>query len=525
MAGNISLGSTQKAGEGDAFIYDNSGANRNIGILAQQNAQEQQQKAQADAQKKKQDYDTKKAFYDNLSSINTIGIRPQDVDFVNQRIAKILEYTNDAKMQGKNPLDMSNSTEYMKLMTDLNSLDAYASASKSLFKEDNAYINDINTNKDGMFDFGKSMEAYEERSKMPLDQAINFGLKPVLSEYNLIPQLDKVTGDNLKTLFASAKVLNDKGAVDDVNKMLGAGKQSYIQSAISLATPAINQGRITTDKVIQDATDYFDYNAKTAVYNSNKDEDQVLARVKEDNLVADRKVKNSIAQARLDVYKKNSELQQIKTNFTGDKDDPTGVTTWAYDLNEGKPEALARFNTLQLPSITLNDKGSPQVAISNKDAVLINGSNIPDNLKADIKKAGIIIDPNKQYYTMSFSQPIVNHKDTDGSETTSNRVFVEKDPTGSNIAEIVQSPLGKAYNVDVIKKVSTPYTNPEYAATKHKTSTSSTVTNKTTNSGSVKTANPTNNSIPIGTRAEWKASGWSDAQIDKGVKQGKIKLK
>ena len=127
MAGNISLGSTQKAGEGDAFIYDNSGANRNIGILAQQNAQEKQQKAAAETQKKKQDYDTQKAFYDNLSSINTIGIRPQDVGFINERIAKILEATNDAKMQGKNPLDMSNSAEYMKLMTDLNSLSAYAS--------------------------------------------------------------------------------------------------------------------------------------------------------------------------------------------------------------------------------------------------------------------------------------------------------------------------------------------------------------------------------------------------------------
>ena len=41
MAGTLGIASTQKIGEGDAFLFDNSGATRNIGILAKQKAQEE----------------------------------------------------------------------------------------------------------------------------------------------------------------------------------------------------------------------------------------------------------------------------------------------------------------------------------------------------------------------------------------------------------------------------------------------------------------------------------------------------
>ena len=500
MAGNISLGSTQKAGEGDAFIYDNSGANRNIGILAQQNAQEQQQKAAAETQKKKQDYDTQKAFYDNLSSINTLGIRPQDVDFVNQRIAKILEYTNDAKMQGKNPLDMSNSTEYMKLMTDLNSLAAYASGSKSLFKEDNAYINDINTNKNEMFDFGKSMEAYDERSKMPLDQAINFVLKPVLSEYNLIPQLDKVTGDNLKTLFASAKVLNDKGAVDDVNKMLGAGKQSYIQTALSLALPAINQGRITQEKVIDDASNNWDYQAKTAVYNSNKDEDQVLAKVKEDNLVAYRNSMIALKKDMVKVAQRNASSTEKKTAQS--ETVPIDIASIYDRVIAGDGNAVAAFNS----AMNLVDgDGAGQIVAVKKG----------DGTKKFNKTTGqyIVSDPNKTYVITKINgENVWNATDDASKQSFVDGVF------GTNLNKASQLEMNSGKTVKPFA-----YDTDKQNTVNSKNSSSSSSKDKTSSSSSSTT--PANNNIPIGTRAEWKASGWSDAQIDQGVKQGKIKLK
>ena len=152
MAGNISLGSTQKAGEGDAFIYDNSGANRNIGILAQQNAQEKQQKAAAETQKKKQDYDTQKAFYDNLSAVNTLGMRTIDLPVVTDGIDDILKYTNDLKMQGKNPLDINNVQEYMQLQGKLSKMQATVDASKTLQKQLTALDKTLATDKTGMFD-------------------------------------------------------------------------------------------------------------------------------------------------------------------------------------------------------------------------------------------------------------------------------------------------------------------------------------------------------------------------------------
>jgi hypothetical protein len=50
------------------------------------------------------------------------------------------------------------------------------------------------------------------------------------------------------------------------------------------------------------------------------------------------------------------------------------------------------------------------------------------------------------------------------------------DDKNMNLSSIVNSPLGKVYNEQVIKKQNTPYTNPEYAAEKHRSSGSTTTT-------------------------------------------------
>lgn len=280
MSNSIAIASTQKAGEGDAFLLD--GLSNPLSVLQGINKQNQQAKQQEKILKSKQDYDTQKAFYDNLSSVNTLGMRTVDLPIVTNGIDDIIKYTNDLKMQGKNPLDINNVQEYMQLQGKLGKMQATVDASKTLQKQLTALERTLASDKTGMFDPIKGYKLVQTGYSEPLERMAGASFELPLAEYNLIPQLDKVTGDNLKTLFNSAKILQNKGAVEDVNKMLGAGKQAYIQSAISLATPAINQGRITTDKVIQDATDYFDYNAKTAVYDDNKDQDQKLQEDKFD---------------------------------------------------------------------------------------------------------------------------------------------------------------------------------------------------------------------------------------------------
>ena len=90
MAGTLGIASTQKIGEGDAFLFDNSGATRNIGILAKQKAQEAAREQQAKQQKDKQDYDTEKQFYDGLSDIK-LDLYEKDVPFINGKIDDIIK--------------------------------------------------------------------------------------------------------------------------------------------------------------------------------------------------------------------------------------------------------------------------------------------------------------------------------------------------------------------------------------------------------------------------------------------------
>ena len=74
----------------------------------------------------------------------------------------------------------------------------------------------------------------------------------------------------MKLITANAKVLNDKGLVTEANDAVLKNKPAFIQSALGLHTAAIQQGRITPEKVMQDASDYFDANIRTALYNPKK---------------------------------------------------------------------------------------------------------------------------------------------------------------------------------------------------------------------------------------------------------------
>ena len=281
MAANNAIASTQKINEGDAFVFDNSGANRNIGMLAQQKAQEAAREQQEKLLKQKQDYDTEKQFIDKLTSINTLGIRTADLPVINEEIDGLLNTVVDAKMQGKNPLDIGNTKEYMELQTRLGKVQAKIDASKTWQKQLIASEQALKQDKDGKLDYGKTMEAIKRGYTNPFEQMVGYNVEPVLAEFSITPRLDKMYGNDLKTLNSQAKVLFDQGAVDDVNKMLDSKKQPYIQAAIVAAGPEITQGRITVDKVIEDAGKDFDLKVGKAFYADNKDNELAFKKSKQ----------------------------------------------------------------------------------------------------------------------------------------------------------------------------------------------------------------------------------------------------
>jgi len=281
MAANNAIASTQKTGEGDAFVFDNSGANRNIGILAQQKAQEAAREQQAKLLKDKQDYDTQKQFVDKLSSVNTFGLRSADLPIINDDLDALSNFIADSKMQGKNALDISNTKEYMQAQSMLGKLQAKVDASKTWQKQLIAAEQALKQDKDGKLDYDKTMEAIKRGYTNPFEQMVGYNVEPVLAEFSITPRLDKMYGNDLKTLNSQAKVLFDQGAVDDVNKMLDSKKQPYIQAAIVAAGPEITQGRITVDKVIEDAGKDFDLKVGKAFYADNKDNELAFKKSKQ----------------------------------------------------------------------------------------------------------------------------------------------------------------------------------------------------------------------------------------------------
>jgi len=498
MAGYISAASTSKIGEGDAFVYDNSGANRNIGILARQKAQQDENAAQAAAAKKKQDYDTQKGFYDNLSTVNTLGMRTIDLPEVTNGIDDILKYTNDLKMQGKNPLDINNVQEYMQLQGKLAKIQATADISKTLQKQLVGLEKTLASDKLGMYDQAKGYQLAHAGYTAPLSEMQGASFELPLAEYSLIPQLDKVTGDNLKTLFSSAKVLNDKGAVEDVNKMLGAGKQSYIQSAISLAGPAIAQGRISQEKVIKDAADYFDYNAKSAVYNANKDEDQILAQTKADRQEKHNKVMEELGYGRLKVAQRNASSTEKKVAQS--ETVPLNIRSVVDDVVAGSTNAIKLLNAANI----YNDGEEAEEIVE-----IVQGDG--RTLKNPATGNSFIASPNQKFIVIKNSDGSIKWQPTDEKALQS---FVDS-KTGTNLNKYVQ--VDAVGNNKSVKPVALGTKEQPTVGSKNSTSSS---TKSKTSSGS--SSSSSGNSIPtITTKAQFDALPKGSSFIRNGQKYKK----
>ncbi len=268
MAANNAIASTQKTGEGDAFLFDNSGATRNIGILAQQKAQEAAREQQAKLLKDKQDYDTQKQFYDGLSEIN-LDLYEKDVPFINSKIDDIIKKVADEKMAGRNPFDISNSDAYVGIRGELGKLQAWAAGSKAT----KAKVRDLQTalyqDKSGVFDKDKTQAALDAYTAYELPERISLDIQPVQAPFNGQAFLTKnLTPTILKSSLPLQKVYTDKTAQSEAQAQLDNLKVQY--------TPVVDQfllstGRYKPEEIPEQRDKYLESLQFKALYDDKQD--------------------------------------------------------------------------------------------------------------------------------------------------------------------------------------------------------------------------------------------------------------
>ncbi len=265
---NNAIASTQKTGEGDAFLFDNSGATRNIGILAKQKAQEAAGEQQAKQQKDKQDYDTQKQFYDGLSDIK-LDLYEKDVPFINGKIDDIIKKVADEKMAGRNPFDISNSDAYVEIRGELGKLQAWAAGSKAT----KAKVRDLQTalyqDKSGVFDKDKTQAALDSYTAYELPERISLDIQPVQAPFNGQAFLTKnLTPTILKSSLPLQKVYTDKTAQAEAQAQLDNLKVQY--------TPVVDQfllstGRYKPEEIPEQRDKYLESLQFKALYDDKQD--------------------------------------------------------------------------------------------------------------------------------------------------------------------------------------------------------------------------------------------------------------
>lgn len=304
---NTAIASTQQAGEGDAVILGNN-SQPVANTLLQIGARKQQQDAQSKLLNQKQKQENATKFYSNLSGLKE-KIWDADLSRASEQVNALVSKAIDYQKKGINPFEPQNMGAYMDLYGDVEKLQLFQEASKSAEQQYLKGFQSLNNDKTELYDKDKSITALQTYRNMdPLERAkITIDLPK--APYNSIALTDKTLGGTMKLITSNAKVLNDIGLVTEANEAVLKNKPAFIQSALGLHTAAIQQGRITPEKVMQDASDYFDANIRTALYNPNKDEDQQLAKVKEANLQADRKRRADLAQQKFQFMKSMSEVK------------------------------------------------------------------------------------------------------------------------------------------------------------------------------------------------------------------------
>ena len=285
---NNAIASTQKTGEGDAFLFDNSGATRNIGILAKQKAQEAAGEQQAKQQKDKQDYDTQKQFYDGLSDIK-LDLYEKDVPFINGKIDDIIKKVADEKMAGRNPFDISNSDAYVGIRGELGKLQAWAAGSKAT----KAKVRDLQTalyqDKSGVFDKDKTQAALDAYTAYELPERISLDIQPVQAPFNGQAFLTKnLTPTILKSSLPLQKVYTDKTAQSEAQAQLDNLKVQY--------TPVVDQfllstGRYKPEEIPEQRDKYLESLQFKALYDDKQDVSEAFKAQKQAEDLATKKAR------------------------------------------------------------------------------------------------------------------------------------------------------------------------------------------------------------------------------------------
>ena len=300
MAANNAIASTQKTGEGDAFLFDNSGATRNIGILAKQKAQEAAGEQQAKQQKDKQDYDTQKQFYDGLSDIK-LDLYEKDVPFINGKIDEIIKKVADEKMAGRNPFDISNSDAYVGIRGELGKLQAWAAGSKAT----KAKVRDLQTalyqDKSGVFDKDKTQAALDAYTAYELPERISLDIQPVQAPFNGQAFLTKnLTPTILKSSLPLQKVYTDKTAQAEAQAQLDNLKVQY--------TPVVDQfllstGRYKPEEIPEQRDKYLESLQFKALYDDKQDVSEAFKAQKQAEDLAIKKARLALDRDKFDFSK------------------------------------------------------------------------------------------------------------------------------------------------------------------------------------------------------------------------------
>ena len=335
---NNAIASTQKTGEGDAFLFDNSGATRNIGILAKQKAQEAAGEQQAKQQKDKQDYDTEKQFYDGLSDIK-LDLYEKDVPFINGKIDDIIKKVADEKMAGRNPFDISNSDAYVGIRGELGKLQAWAAGSKAT----KAKVRDLQTalyqDKSGVFDKDKTQAALDAYTAYELPERISLDIQPVQAPFNGQAFLTKnLTPTILKSSLPLQKVYTDKTAQSEAQAQLDNLKVQY--------TPVVDQfllstGRYKPEEIPEQRDKYLESFQLKALYDDKQDVSEAFKAQKQAEDLAIKKARLALDRDKFDFSKTVKEttptyaFEELGRTILGDGSNTVFNGQPYYDANLG----------------------------------------------------------------------------------------------------------------------------------------------------------------------------------------------
>ena len=312
------IASTQKAGQGDAVIFDRISKSNPIDLIIKGNDDEKKRQKDIAKLKMTNSFKAKQDLYKSIQDIKG-KIWYRDVgDFskaIDDGMAEIWE-----KQKNSNEDIFNTNDGMMAISSFIGKLESAASASKSaetLYNNDRkTYIN----NKD-IYDVDASNAAYEQWANPKnitnedgtpvsgLDAIVRRGTMgapaPILKPFNPDLFIEKEYGTLLRNKLSIFKVLNDNGLTDQAKKEFDQFKTDIIPA---ISSSILSTGRITDPlEAVSATTQALDKYAPFFGYDASNDKDRKL---------------------REEIAKRKAELEEKK--FAKKQSDQT-TPTYAYE--------------------------------------------------------------------------------------------------------------------------------------------------------------------------------------------------